>query len=141
VYLPSHDFKLFLTECLYGMFSFTLFLYFSISIIVIYSTIYLMFIESCIYWSSTVIYWGVCFLFNMRIRKKRKKSRDTIEYLDYLSKKIHFPFSFLFFFFFSSWFSLFFILRILVTTYSSVSWNLFRITHGRAGGPHSHGFG
>jgi hypothetical protein len=84
------------------MFSVSLFfiyIYMSISIIVIYSTIYLMFIESCIYWSSTVIHWGVCFLSNIRFRIKKKERNlgDTIEYLDYLWKKNTFSVSFLFF--------------------------------------------
>ena len=82
-----------------------------------------------------------------------EKSTETIEYLDYL-----FWLAFLFlkktkyiFRFFpssssspsSSSLSSTSRLRILVTTYSSVSWNLFRITHtgdGRAG-RRSHGFG
>ena len=90
---------------LWNVFSFSslyiyIYIYMSISIIVIYSTIYLMFIESCVYWSSTVIHWGVCFLSNIRFRiKKRKKSRgyNRISWLSLKKKYI-----FRFFSFFSS---------------------------------------
>ena len=140
----------------------------SISIIVIYSTIYLMFIESCIYWSSTVIHWGVCFLSNIGFgkksqprgeeRKKKKSSKGyahTIEYLDYFSKKYIFHF-----FSFPSLVVLVLLLLLLLLLLGmvflfshiyieNISNNLqfselelvSDHTHGRAGGQRSHGFG
>ena len=56
--------------------SLCLYLSLSVALIVIYSTIYLMFIESCFYWSSTVIHWGVCFLFNPWILLFSRSARN-----------------------------------------------------------------